>query len=152
MSNKSDAIAALEGAHEKLLQAGDDIPDDKMTAIWYGEWSVHDILAHVAGWYGELTGVFQRIARGEPPAPEGVDYNDLDGWNARFVKARQADSARDVIAELESGKRAFVAALSALPEDRFADGRTAQRIVHNFVNGEGGHAADIRAWRQQQGI
>ena len=37
MSDKSDAIAALETAYQELLQAVDGIPEDKMATVWFGE-------------------------------------------------------------------------------------------------------------------
>ena len=95
--------------------------------------------------------VLQRLARGERPIAEGVSYDDPDAWNARFVAARHGVAAADVLAELDASHRAFTAAAAAVPDERFAPGKTATKIVdlngpHHYRE----HAAEIRAWRARE--
>jgi len=39
-----------------------------------------------------------------------------------------------------------------LPENLSAAGQMARMLTEGLVNGEQGHAADIRDWRQREGI
>ena len=120
--------------------------------MWYGDWSVRDILAHVAGWHREEIAMLERMARGERPVPESADYTDDDAWNARFVAKWRAASAGEVLAELKATKEAYVAAASWLPEERFEEGRTAHRLVQQGCTEHyREHTDEIRAWREREG-
>ena len=48
-----------------------------------------------------MTGAMERMARGEKPTPEGVDYSDADAWNARFAAAMRPQSSSTVVADLQ---------------------------------------------------
>jgi hypothetical protein len=114
---------------------------------------VREILIHMVGWQREMIPVLERLARGEKPLPEGVSYDDVDAWNARFVAARQGVSAAAVVRELEASHRDFLATAATVPDERFAPGKTATRIVdlngpHHYRD----HAAQIREWRARTGV
>jgi hypothetical protein len=55
------------------------------------------------------------------------------------------------MSELEESRRQFIAALNELPDNLFAGGQVARTLAAALTNGEKGHAADIRSWRQHQG-
>ena len=71
----------------------------------------------------------ERIARGERPTPEGVDYSDADSWNARFVETWGQSSGEAVLEELRVSKDLFVEAARQVPEEKFEEGRAAYRIL-----------------------
>ena len=90
----------------------------------------------------------QRMARGERPIPEGVSYDDVDAWNARFADGRKAASTSDILKELDASHAAFMAAAAAVPEERYVPGKTAHKIVdlnsrHHYQE----HRAQIEEWR-----
>jgi hypothetical protein len=152
------------GLKDELLRQADDdfgalkralvgLSDDAMRRPCSGAWGVREILAHIAGWQREMIPVLERVARGERPIPEGVSYEDVDGWNARHVAARRGLTVEGVRAELDASHCDFLAAAGAVPEARFAPDRTAARVVdlngpHHYRE----HAAQIRAWRRQAGL
>ena len=100
-----------------------------MTRAFYGSWSVKDILAHVAGWHHTMAGAMERMARGERPTPEGVDYSDADSWNARFAAAMAPQNSSTVIADLRQSFATYLRAAQAIPDDRWGEGKTINRIV-----------------------
>jgi uncharacterized protein (TIGR03083 family) len=137
-------FAALRAALAGLDEA-------RLTRVELGEWSVREVLAHLSGWHREMIPVLARLARGEKPIPDGVSYEDPDAWNTRFVAAKRGMPAGEVLRELEASHRDFVAAAAAVPDERFAPGRTATKIVdlngpHHYRE----HAEEIRAWRARQ--
>ncbi len=152
---REELLQQFDSEFENLLATIDGLSDGQMTKVWHGEWSVRDILAHAAGWHREEAGMLERMARGERPWPEGSGnpYNEGDAWNARFVERWHTASPATVLEELKASKDAYVATARQLPEERFQEGRTAYRLLR-----EGGidhycsHAADIREWRQREGI
>lgn len=149
--SRDSLISQLNDGFETLLASVEGLTDEQVSRKWYGDWGVRELLAHVSGWHREMAAAFERIARGERPIPEGVDYSDSDAQNAGFVSRAGATTAAEAIGELKASKAAFVAA--ALPEDRFEEGRAAYRIL----TGTGAdhykeHEATIREWREREGI
>ena len=150
---RDDILKTLGTEFNTLLQSVEGLTDDQMNQVWFGEWGVRDILAHVAGWHREMTQAFERIARGERPVPEGVDYSDADPINARFAAAQRDISPDDMVKELKASKEAFVSAARLVPEDRFAEGKTAHRILFGTgIDHYKEHEPAIREWRQREGI
>ena len=150
---RDDLLKTLDAEFDNLLGAIEGLNDEQMTRVWYGDWGVCDILAHIAGWHREMTSAFQRMARGERPVPEGVDYDDPDPWNARFAAAQRNTSLGHTVAELKASREAFVTAARQLPEERFEEGRAAYRILHaTGIDHYREHAPAIREWRQREGI
>src|SRR5256886_17563774 len=78
-----------------------------MTEVWLGTWSVKDIVAHMAGWHREMAPALERLARGEKPIPEGVSYDDIDEWNARFTAAAKDTSVADVLVQFDKSHEEF---------------------------------------------
>ncbi len=148
MSYKEDVLKQLDDGFAGFKETLAGLTDDEMTRAWYGEWSAKDILAHVAGWHREMSGALERLGRGERPTPEGVDYSDSDTWNARFASARASTPPPEMLAELDASFRAFRSAADALPEERFEQGRTVDRILHTTgINHYDEHGPPIRTWR-----
>ena len=117
MANKQEALAALDSGYTKFREGIAELPDEAFGETWLGEWNLSQVLAHMTGWYREMTGALQRVARGERPAPEGVDYSDSDAWNARF--APQAKAGRAALAEWDEAYSGYRAAADALKDDLF---------------------------------
>lgn len=153
MGLKQDLVRQADQELAALRAAIAGLEERQLTRTWLGAWSVRDVLAHMTGWHGEMIPVLDRLARGEKPIPDGVSYENADAWNARFVETRRTRSAGDVLTELEASHRAFLAAAERVPDERFAPGKTAPRIVdlngpHHYRE----HATEIRAWRVREGL
>ncbi len=145
-------VTELGEAFAELTATYAGLDDAAKTTVMQGRWSVKDILAHIAGWHGEMAPALQRLARGEKPVPGGGDYGDFDAWNARFVEAWRGMMPAQVEAELNESFVAFRAALLAVPEARRRPERTAGKIAHEAgIDHYRHHAAQIRGWRQGTG-
>ena len=151
--SRDELLQQMDAEFQSLLSSVDGLSDEAMTKVWYGEWCVRDILAHVAGWHREMTVAFERMARGERPVPEGVDYNDPNPWNARFASAQRNASPAAMVGELRASQQAFVAAAQKVPDDRFQEGRAAHRILHaTAIDHYREHGPEIKAWREKEGV
>ena len=153
MSDKATTLRLLDEEYRNFRQAIDGLEGDALTRVWFGAWSVKDIVAHVAGWEREMTEALRRMARGEKPTPEGVDYSNTDGWNAKFAAAMQGIDARTVIAAWQQTHMTFARAAQAVPDDRYGEGKTVNRLIE--ASGWGHyreHAPAIRDWRKSQGL
>jgi len=150
---RDQLLDKVDAGFDDLMASVSGLTDKQMTQTWFGDWGVRDILAHVAGWHWEMAGAFDRIARGERPVPEGVDYNDADKWNARFSEAKRTASPLQVIDDVKASEKAFVEAARKVPEERFEEGKSAYRILHTTgVDHYQEHLSAIREWRQREGI
>ena len=144
-------VAELDAAFADLRAAYASLDDTAKTAVMQGSWAVKDILAHIAGWHREMVPALERLARGEKPTSEGVDYTNPDPWNARFVDARRGMTPTQVEADLDDSFAAFRRGLLAVPEARRRPTRTAGRIAHEAgIDHYRHHAAQIRRWRERR--
>lgn len=146
--DKQTILGQLSGGFAALLTAIDGLDERAMTTVFYGEWSTKDILAHIAGWHHQMTGAMERMARGEKPTPEGVDFSDSDGWNARFAAAMAPQSATTVVADLKQSFANYRRAAEAIPADRFGEGKTVNRLIEGSGTGHyAEHLPEIEAFR-----
>ena len=127
--DKPTVLAKTEAAFADLVAAVNGLDERAMSRRFYGEWNVKDILAHIAGWQHQMAAGMERLARGERPTPEGVDYSDADAWNARFAAGMRPQSGETVIADLRQSFATYMRAARAIPDDRFGEGKTINRIL-----------------------
>lgn len=127
--DKQAVVAELQAGFDKLLGTVQSLDERAMNETILGTWSAKDIVAHIAGWQHTMTGAMERMARGEKPTPEGVDYSDSDGWNARFAAAMAPQSATTVVADLKQSFANYLRAAKALLDDRFGEGKTVNRLL-----------------------
>jgi hypothetical protein len=149
MPSREALIADLERTNTALLQTLADVPDDKLAETFSGTWSAREILAHFAGWYDMMGQALERMARGERPSPEGVNLADTETMNARYVEEAGGKSVAQVRKDLEVGLARLEAAVRSLPEDRFAEGKTAARILQTMIGHPEEHLPEIRAWKDR---
>ncbi len=148
MSEKTTLLSEAETEFTQLKRAVAGLDEAKMRQAWLGTWSAREIIAHISGWHRELIPALERLARGERPIPEGVSYDDVDAWNARFVDAKKAAGTADILKELDASHQAFMKAAAGVPDERYVPGKTAYKIVdlnsrHHYHE----HRAQIEAWR-----
>lgn len=133
--DKRAAIHEVEVAFKDLVDSVEGLDERAMSRVFYGSWSAKDILAHITGWHIAMTDALERMARGERPTPEGVDYSDVDAWNAKFAAGARALNATTVVAGLKQSFANYVRAAHGVPEDRFGEGKTVNRLLETSGNG-----------------
>jgi hypothetical protein len=148
MMGKQEVLNDLDQSYNELQQALQSVNEQAAGEQWYGTWNAKQILAHMIGWDEEMSGALDRVARGERPVPEGVDYNDADSWNAGFAEKFASGEWPEVLQRFDSAHAKFRTALGNVSdEERFAEGKTAYRIAHNAaIDHYKEHAGAIRDW------
>ena len=158
MPDKKTALEQVETEYKNLREAIDGLDNEQLTRAWLDSWSVKEIVGHVLGWEREMIVALQRMAQGERPMPEGVDYSDSDAWNAKFAQEVAPISAQTVLALWQHTHMNFVRAARALPDDRFGDSEEGKpKTANRILEGNGSehyreHAAQIRDWREREGL
>lgn len=150
---RDELIAELNAAFDSLVDSVAGLTEEQMKTVWYGEWSVNQILSHIWGWHREMVKAFDRIAIGERPVPEDIDYSNFDSWNHGFAAGASDKNPAEALVELKASQKAFAAAAAAVPEEKFEEGRAANRIIHTTgIDHYQEHEPAIREWRKAQGI
>ncbi|HEV8616883.1 MAG TPA: ClbS/DfsB family four-helix bundle protein [Methylomirabilota bacterium] len=144
-------LAAREyKAFHETLQG---LNEEHMAEVWLGTWSIKDIVAHISGWHRELGPALERIARGERPIAQGVSYDDVDAWNAKFAAARRDAEVAEVLLEFDKSHEYFMHAAAGVPADRLQPGKTAWKIIDgNSAHHYREHREQIAAWRRSTGV
>lgn len=150
--DKESLLNAAAREYRALHEAIHGLNEDHMTEVWLGTWSIREIVAHMAGWHREMAPALERLARGERPVPEGVSYEDVDAWNAKFASAGRSTPVADLLLELDKTHEFFIQAAAKVPAERFQPGKTAYKIVDlNSAHHYREHGDQIRAWRASKG-
>jgi hypothetical protein len=153
MGEREALIKDLDGEYENLYGILMSLSDADKVCPMLGTWSVKDILAHIAAWLREGTRVLEALARGEQATPQNPVDGDVDAQNARFVEQWRDASVQDVQTELHIAKNAFVRAMRALPQERFAEGEAARRIVcGEGIDHFGEHARQMWKWKERENV
>ena len=152
-TSKEELLNEAAREYKSFHEALQGLNETQMSEVWLGTWSIKDIVAHIAGWHGEMRPALERLSQGERPIREGVSYDDVDAWNARFAAARRDTPVADVLLELDKTHEYFLRTAAAVPAERFQPGKTAWKIVdQNTAHHYREHAEQIRAWRSSTGV
>jgi hypothetical protein len=153
MTPKQELLNQAAREYKAFHESLQGLNEEQLNAVWLGTWSIKDIVAHITGWQRELDPALERLARGERPVPEGVSYEDVDAWNAKFAAARRGAEAADLLLELDKSHERFMHLADAIPDARFQPNRTAYKMVDlNSAHHYKEHGDQIRAWRATNGL
>jgi hypothetical protein len=152
VGDKEEVRSLLQEAHKELLAAIDGLTPEQMAIPVFADWSVKDILAHIVSWEEYTLLDFQRVARGHMPALASFNQREVDNFNALVMSLRRNFPLGQVMDELEANRRATIAALDVLPDERLAQGQFARIWASITAGHDHEHAEHIREWRRKEGI
>lgn len=151
----------LADARERLTASYEGLsPEDMARPGACGDWSVRDILAHLAAWDRETTRTYRSMLAGERPA--FLDYSDdeLQAFNEENHEAMANMTLEEVLAELDASREEMLDLLgetdnmklfAPAPGDEHADLSIAACIQVSISHDEE-HAEMIENWRDEQGL
>ena len=117
-----------------------------------GEWSVRDLLGHVATWEEEALKALPIIVEGGK-LPRYASQGGIDGFNARQQEAKRDLSLGRLLQEMDATHQRLLALVDKVPESAYAtEGRFLRRLRLDAISHWRGHAQDVRRWRASQGI
>lgn len=159
MTAVDDLIAELQAARAELEDALRSLsPADLERPAVIGEWSVRDLLVHIAGWDRTSREALTCVIAEDDPRFEqyqGTQW-DWQEWNSRFLAEREGFTAEAVLAELRSERAALLAFIAPLSDDQLE--RRARmpwdhvlsvaEVLAVQAHHDREHAAHIRAARQ----
>ena len=103
---KAHLLASLNATRAKLLAAVSLASEaEREWRPVCGQWTLKDLLGHIADWEAFGAVGLSHMASGQPPNVEYV--HDIDGWNERRVREHRPDSWEDTIARLNLAHKAL---------------------------------------------
>jgi hypothetical protein len=146
-----DLLAALDAARDGFQEALADVDEDLVTVPGVmDEWSVRDIVVHVAFWAEHAANAIELTAAGNGSA---FDYSpdQTDAMNERLLAEARSISPADALAREEAAfasLRERVAGLDpALLPHRLGNGDTVEEVIrYDGPDHYAEHTAHLRAW------
>ncbi len=154
MYRRAELLQQLDEAYGDFREAIAGLNERQFEMKWLDRrWGVREIAAHITGWLGQLGAGLERMSRGEKPQPEGTDWSDVDRWNSTFAGHARGKRHDRILHELEHALDSFKQSAMKLPEDRYAEGKTANRLFDAAGIGHFKlHTEMIREWRSHGGV
>ncbi len=151
-SDREKILADMTKARENLLAALEGLSNDQMTRPAVGDWSVKDLLAHLACWDEFSLPDVRRLARGAAPALAAFDIKKVDEWNAMLMSLRRHFSLGQARNELEICRQMLLDAVAELPDSALAEGQFGRNLLSISAFHDKEHEEDIRNWRKREGL
>ncbi len=158
---KREALTIVERGHREVMRLIDELPPRALTTtgIGGGAWSPVDLIGHLAAWEGSALDALHAWSRRErAPIDIALDERGLDGVNADALAQASTLKPSALIKRSLETHAALVAAVRAVPADRWAKppltrGRPLGLRVGSILGGPGGpfrhadaHLPDLRAF------
>lgn len=158
---KREALTIVERGHREVMRLIDDLPSAALTwtGIGGGAWAPADLIGHLAAWEGFALGALDAWERRErAPIDFALDERGLNGVNADALAEASSRRPSALIKRSLETHEALVAAVRAVPADRWAKppftrGRPLGLRVGSILGGPAGpfrhadaHLPDLRAF------
>ena len=127
--SKARIVGRLETERERLERTVAQLRSAEMFERGVvGEWSVKDVLAHLADWEAHMLVWLEVARRGdavEGPDP-GLSWRQIKRFNKRVYEAHRDEPLDEVLAEFHAAHGRFMEMVAAMPEEEMlARGRYA---------------------------
>lgn len=147
-SSRRNLYGLLDTNRKLLTDAIDGLTAAQMTVAIDGDWSVKDILTHVASWDELILPDLRRLRLGRVPTLASNPEEATDKWNDLLMTFRRNLPLDQVIEEFAETRAEVIAVLGQMSDDKFLGGHVVGHCqVMAFHDWE--HARQINEWRSQ---
>ncbi len=157
---KSELVDRLRRSRNALLGTLIGLSEeDLLKPKAVNNWSVKDLLAHLASWDAETVRVLQAFAMQDEPrfAYSISPHNDFATWNAEQIALRQNDTLEQSLRELDTARSDLMQVLDGMAEPvmrrakKTSWGRVASSydLVVNQIEHDEEHIKDIESFRKK---
>jgi uncharacterized damage-inducible protein DinB len=147
----------MSDARERLSASFEGLSDDQMLQPGVcDDWSVRDVLAHVAAWDRATTEAFRMMMKGERPHLLDLEDDEIQAFNAEHRAESLNLTSEQVRTELDASREEMLGLLRDMnnaalfapaPGDEHADLSIAACISVQIAHDEE-HAEMIEDWRE----
>ena len=105
-----------------------------------GDWSLKDIVGHVASWEAEIVAALRELREGKRPALLDFDQTAIDEWNQDHVERKRDLNFWSVIEQLRGGRGRLAEEIALVSDDELAaEGSLHRRLVHSAIDHDREH-------------
>ncbi len=155
MQDKVQLMRAFDQAREKMRAV---LPDIDLHMEIYPNWTIKEVLAHLAGWDDATITALRAFSAGQPTplfALRGIDF-----YNAQTVAERAGLQYEQIVQEWELAREQLKAILNDLPAERLGDKlvspwgpiMSVARLVAIMADHEEEHASVVQELRKGKHI
>lgn len=162
METPERMAAAYRTEMRRLLDAIDRLPAEQLDGPVIGEWTIADVLVHLAGWDRAVGASADDVLAGRPARLVEMRLGDI---NEDLVAARRGEPLEAARRDLAQAHQGLLDRLAAIPNGRWheappglrwSDGSemtVASVFAYRYrgLTHYGGHAAEIEEWLRERG-
>jgi len=145
-SPRQNVFILLDANRKLLTDAIDGLSPAQMVVPIDGDWSVKDILTHIASWDELILPDLRRLTRARVPTLASNPDEATDKWNDLLMAFRRNLPLDQVIEELTETRAEVLAVLGEMSSDQFVGGHVIGHCqvaaLHDWE-----HARQISDWR-----
>jgi hypothetical protein len=139
-------LAELELERKQLLRNIETCRIRDIERPFIGQWTLKDIVGHVASWEAEVVAALREVREGRRPALRDFDRTKLDEWNQDHVERKRDLNFWSMLEQLRGGRARLLEELALVSdEDLTAEGSYFVRLVQSSVDHDRNHWHDIAA-------
>jgi hypothetical protein len=111
-----------------------------------GDWTLKDIVAHVASWDAAVVSAFRGLREGKHPTILDMDEGEVDDWNADHVERSRNLNFWSVLEQLHGGRERLMEEIALLDdEETGAEGTIHHRLLRAVIDHDRIHWHEIAA-------
>jgi hypothetical protein len=162
MNSKDQILKEIDTERHRLeVNIADFTPVEMETRGVIGNWTIKDLLAHLAEWETMFMEWYAASQRGEIPHPpgEGLSWSDLDVVNQRIYEKHNQKSLEEVINFFHTSYERVHSLVEKLPEEELflpgKSGWTGKWLLADFVTANTSlhyrwAKTEIRKWKRKR--
>lgn len=157
-ADKQALVVRLNDARNELLSLVRGLPTDRLeTAGAVGDWSVKDVIGHIASWEDRLLTLAQTVLNGHVDQIQWIKGDEaLQAWNQKQYLRKRAWTWDETIRDLALMREEVLWNIGwAEPEQLFqqhpvgADTVSPATLLQGIVEHDQEHLAKLRAWAEK---
>ena len=111
------------------------------------EWSLKDIIGHVASWEAEVVSALRDVQEGRRPAILDFEDDRTDAWNQDHAERKRSLTFWSVLEQLKAGRERLLAVVSEFDDDAIGEeGRVPNQLLQVVANHDREHWHVIAAY------
>ena len=110
------------------------------------EWSLKDIVGHIASWEAEVVSALRDLREGARPAVLDFDPTTLNRWNQDHAERKRELNFWSVLEQLRGGRQRLLEEVALLDDDVLTEESSPERsLVHSMIDHDREHWHEIAA-------
>lgn len=139
-------LAELERERNQLLRNIETCRIRDIEHPFIGDWSLKDIVGHVATWEAEVVLALRQLRMGRRPAILDFDRAHIDEWNQEHVERKRDLNFWCVLEQLKGGRRRLLAEIEQLSDEEVAaEGSIYGKLIRSVIDHDRQHWHPIAA-------